>query len=137
VALVLDTGVLLASLDPREQDHEPCRTLISDAREELVVPVPILTELEHLLRTRGSLTAWLTFAEDLGSGSYTIHPLSQESLLGSIGLQRRYADLRLSFVDAFVFLTCVELGEGKVATLDRRHFSVLRTEDGRALRIVP
>jgi len=38
---------------------------------------------------------------------------------------------------AAVFLTCVELGEDKVATLDHRHFSVLRTEDGRALRLLP
>jgi predicted nucleic acid-binding protein len=137
VALVLDTGVLLATLDHTEHGHESCRTLISEVREELVVPVPILTELEYLLRTRGSLADWLSFAEDLGSGAYTIHPLSPGSLLRSIRLQRRYADLRLSFVDAFVFITCVELGEDKVATLDRRHFSVLRTEDGRALQIVP
>ena len=137
MALVLDTGFLLAALDDTEQGHESCRTLIADAREDLIVPVPILTELEYLLRTRGSLATWLAFAEDLAGGSYTIHPLSKDALLGSVGLQRRYADLRLSFVDAFVFLTCVELGEPKVATLDRRHFSALRTEDGRALQIVP
>ena len=137
MALVLDTGVLLATLDHTEHGHESCRTLISEVREELVVPVPILTELEYLLRTRGSLAAWLSFAEDLAGGAYTIYPLSQESLLASVGLQRRYADLRLSFGDAFVFLTCVELGERKVATLDRRHFSALRTEDGRTLELLP
>jgi uncharacterized protein len=137
VALVLDTGVLLAALDPQEADHARCQTLIQSAREDVIVPTPILTELEYLLRTRGSIGAWFSFAEDLAHGAYTIHNLSPASLIGSVQLQRRYADLRLSFVDAFVFLTCVELGERKVATLDRRHFSVLRTEDGRALEILP
>lgn len=43
----------------------------------------------------------------------------------------------LGFVDAAVFVACVALGEEKVATLDRRHFSVLRTEAGRALDLLP
>lgn len=51
-------------------------------------------------------------------------------------IQATYRDLRIGFVDAIMFLTCMELGEDKVATLDRRHFSVLKTAEGRSLRIV-
>jgi hypothetical protein len=36
-----------------------------------------------------------------------------------------------------VFVTCESLSESKVATLDRRTFSLLRTADGRALEILP
>ncbi len=40
-------------------------------------------------------------------------------------------------MNAAVFATCEALGETKVATLDRRHFSVLRTEDGSTLDLLP
>jgi hypothetical protein len=36
-----------------------------------------------------------------------------------------------------VFVACQSLNETKVATLDRRHFSMLRTQDGQALDILP
>lgn len=135
--LVLDTGVLLAALDREDADHGPCAALVTGEPGALVVPAPVLTELDHLLARRRKTDLWVAFTEDLAAGSYVLHPLAADDVLEAARLQARYADLRIGFVDAAVFLTCVGLSETKVATLDRRHFSVLRTEDGRALRVVP
>ncbi len=135
--LVLDTGVLLAALDRGDPDHEACAELLAGATEILIVPAPILTELDHLLARRRKTDLWLAFVEDLALGAYVLHPLWVEAVAAAARLQARYADLGIGFVDAAVFLTCVELGATRVATLDRRHFSALRTEDGRALEIVP
>ena len=52
-------------------------------------------------------------------------------------LESSYADLQLGYVDAAVIVTCEALGERKVATLDGRHFTVVRPSHCSALQIVP
>jgi len=135
--LVLDTSVLLAALDPDDVEHMSSFSLLDEPTERLVVPVPVLGELDHMIGQRGKVELWHAFVEDLGAGAYDLHPTDPRLVVRASGLQARYADLGIGFVDAAVFLTCVELGEPKVATLDRRHFSVLRTPDGKALEILP
>lgn len=57
--------------------------------------------------------------------------------LRAVALGRRYADLDLGFVDAAVIAVCESLGETKVATLDRRHFGVVRPAHCERLRLLP
>lgn len=135
--LVLDTSVLLAALDREDPDHQACAAVLEEALQPLVVPLPALTELDHLLGRRGKLDLWIAFADDVAAGAYALRAATPDAIASAAGIQATYRNLRIGFVDAIVFLTCVQLGEEKVATLDRRHFSVLRTEDGRALEIVP
>jgi len=137
VALVLDTGVLFAAHVTDDDAHEDCRTLLADAHEPLVVPAPVFVELEYLFRRRSSMANWMRVAEDVAAGAFTIYPLDGAGVLAAAKVQERYADLPLGFVDAAVFATCVALGESKVATLDRRHFSVLRVAKGVSLELLP
>lgn len=137
MALVLDAGILIATLDARDPHHDRCADLFATTNEHLVIPSPVLVEIDQLLETRAGLPAWLAFVDRMTEGGYAIHPVTPWLVVEAARLQQRYADLRLGFVDAAVFLACVELGEKKVATLDRRRFSVLRTEEGRALQILP
>jgi len=46
LALILDTGQLYASLDRSDADHPACRGLIEAADEPLVVPAPVLVEVD-------------------------------------------------------------------------------------------
>ncbi len=137
MALVLDTGVVYAALYEDDPDHASCADLLADSEEQLVVPVPVLVELDYWLREAASVDVWLAVCEDIVAGGYALWTLDPPLVLKAAQLQTRFADQPIGFVDAAVFVTCEALGEDKVATLDRRHFSVLRTEDGRALRILP
>jgi predicted nucleic acid-binding protein len=137
LTLVVDTGVLLAALDTKDPDHAPCVELLSGRPDELVVPTATLIELDYFLRKRGAHEAWLGFCQDVAAGGYTLFDQSPLALLEAAHLQRTYADLRLGLVDASVFVTCVDLGVQEIATLDRRHFSVLRLPDGGTLEIFP
>ena len=137
MALVLDTGVIYAALDRNDRDHERCHDLISRSQEQLVVPEPVLVELDYWLRKNATGDVWLAFAEDVRAGAYTLWPADASLLVAAAQLQSRFADQNIGFVDAAVFCTCAVLGETKVATLDLRHFGVLRGEDGRALELLP
>jgi predicted nucleic acid-binding protein len=48
-----------------------------------------------------------------------------------------YADLRLGTVDASVIATAERLGTTTIATLDRRHFTVVRPSHVDAFQLVP
>lgn len=135
--LVLDTSVLLAAIDREDPEHGPSAELLASTSETLVVPVPVLTELDHLLGRRDKADLWMAFVDDMVAGAYALHAIEADGVAAAARLQANYHDLGIGFVDAAVFLTCVELGETKVATLDHRHFSALRSEDGRALELVP
>ena len=50
---------------------------------------------------------------------------------------RTYADLRVGFVDAAVLAIVERLREPKLATLDHRHFSVMRPRHVDALELLP
>lgn len=137
MALVLDTGVLYALLEEEDPHHAACVQLVQEADEELLIPVPVLVELDYWVRRFASAGVWLTFCEDVDRGAYALYPLDRSILLAAARLQAKYGDLPLGLVDAAVFAVCEALGEEKVGTVDRRHFSVLRTGDGRALRLLP
>lgn len=137
MALVLDTGVLYAALYRDDPDHPRCAELLLDTKEQLVVPEPVLVELDYWLARAASVDAWVAFVEDISAGAYKLWPVDVDLLVKSMRLQQRFSDQPIGFVDAAVFSMCEVLGEDKVGTLDRRHFGVLRGEDGRMLRIVP
>jgi hypothetical protein len=137
VALVLDTSILYAALNSNDPAHDACATLLLEAAEPLVIPAPVLPQLDYWVRKIASADAWLSFCEDVAAGAYQVQNLTPALLVESASLQVRYRDLRLDLVDAAVFVVCCALGERKVATLDHRDFSVLRTSEGEALTILP
>ena len=74
MALVLDTGVIYAALDENDTDHERCAALIAATNESLVVPSPVLVELDYWLRKNATIDVWLAFAADVYSAAYTLWP---------------------------------------------------------------
>ncbi len=135
--LILDTGPLLAALDTADRDHAPCAALLMETTEDLVVPGLVLAELDYWCAERLTLGAWLTVLDDVAAGAYRVQHPTLADLERSRELQATYADLRLGVVDATVVALAERLGEEKVATLDHRHFTVVRPTHVESLRLVP
>jgi hypothetical protein len=125
MALLLDTGPIVAALDEDDPEHNRCLALLAGG-DDLLVPSPILAEVDYWLSKLGSIRAWADFATDISGGAYRlIHP-SEADLIRAVELELVYADLRLGFVDASIIALAERLNETRIATLDRRHFSVVR-----------
>jgi uncharacterized protein len=137
VALVLDTGPLLAALDAADRDHEPCAALLVGADEDLVVPMLVLAELDYWCHKRLSPEVWIAFLEDVLAGAYRVEPPSPADLRRCRELQVTYRALRLGVTDATVIALAERLGEPKVATLDHGHFGVVRPAHVDALELRP
>lgn len=137
MALVLDTGPLLAALDTADPDHAACAALIEETKEDLVVPGLVLAELDYWCSARLGAKAWLSFMGDLLNGAYRLENVTLADLTRCRELQKTYEDQSIGMADASVFALVERLGEDRLATLDHRHFSVLRPNHVLALNLLP
>lgn len=136
MALILDTGPLFAAMNANDRDHARCAALF-DTDDRVVVPAPVVVEAEWLVTSRLGPTAFSSVYADIASGLLEVIDLSV-SLWQRVGeLCQRYSDLPLGLVDASVVAVAEDLQEPAVATLDRRHFTVVRPRHVRALQLLP
>ncbi len=82
--------------------------------------------MSYLLGTRVGVDAEVRFIGDLAAGNLIPEPVAAADWLRIAELVARYRDLPLGTVDASVVAAAERLGIGDVATLDRRHFDVVR-----------
>lgn len=137
MALILDTGPLLAAIDAADPDHDACAALLRDVTEDLVVPALVLAELDYWCGRRLGAGAWLTFLDDVIAGAFRIECPTTSDLERCRGLQDQYADLSLGVVDASVIALAERIGERRIATLDHRHFGVVRPAHTAAFELWP
>jgi predicted nucleic acid-binding protein len=135
VALIVDTGPLVALLDATDPHHDRCSQMLQRSVEPRVVPVCVLVEVEYLVRPwPGAFAALLG---DFDAGALELVDLPANWLMRAGELLDRYRDLPLGLVDATVIAAAEMLGESKVATLDPRHFTVVRPAHTAALELLP
>ena len=111
--------------------------MVAAVGEDLVIPTPVLVEVDYWVLKLLGADAWATFVEDIARGAYRLHHPDEADLLRAAELERAYASLDLGLVDALVIVTCERLGETKVATLDHRDFAVVRPRHCDALTLLP
>jgi hypothetical protein len=137
VALILDTGPRYASHDRNDADHASSRALIEHADEPLVVPSPVLVEVDEWIHARMQAGVLRALLDDVATGAYLIEDLTVEDNRRVRELCDTYADAGIGFVDAAVFAIVERFREPKLASLDRRHFGILRPRHVDHLQLVP
>ena len=137
MALVLDTGPILALLDAGDPAHRRSVNMVDELREDLVIPSCVLVEVDYWARKLLGPASWDILVEDITSGVYRLEPLTYDDLTRASELERLYENLDLGLVDASVIALCERLNEKKVATLDRRDFSVVSPRHCDALQLLP
>ncbi len=100
------------------------------------MPTLVITEVTYLLSTRLGLEAEVRFLGDLAAGNLIAEPVAASDWLRIAELVAQYSDLPLGTVDASVIAAAERLGAIDIATLDRRHFTVVRSNIA-ALNLLP
>ena len=137
MALVLDTGVLYATLDRADVHHASCRALIENTDEPLLVPAPVLVEVDYWIHERLNPGVLVAFLDDVAHGAYCVESLELDDYHRVRDLCDRYSDSNIGFVDAAVLAVVERLREPKLATIDHRHFGMLRPRHIDALTLLP
>ena len=137
MALICDTGPLYAAMDRADADHKPCAELLAGSDEQLLVPAPVVVEVDWLASNRLGPEPFSAFLADIADGAIAVIDLLRADYVRVRELLARYADIRLGFVDAAVVAVIERLGERKLATLDHRHFGTIRPRHVEALELLP
>jgi uncharacterized protein len=111
--------------------------LLSAVRGSRIVPSPVLVEFDHLASRELGRDAVTTMLDEINRGAYEVEDLTPADYRRVGEILATYADLRVGFVDAAVLAIVERLREPMLATLDHRHFSVMRPRHVEALELLP
>ena len=90
------------------------------------MPILVVTEVAYLLGTRVGPDTEVRFLGDLAAGELVTEQVAPGDWLRIAELVAAYRNLPLGTVDASIVAACERVGARSIATLDRRHFSVVR-----------
>jgi len=135
--ILVDTNVLVAVANSRDNNHLTARDLLETSIDDLLVAPTVIAEVCYLLNERAGPAAEVQFLRAFGAGELHLVELTLADVERMAELAERYADLGLGGTDASVVAIAERLGIDKIATLDRRHFSVVRPRHVDAFTLLP
>lgn len=135
--MIVDTSALLAFFDVNEPTHSKVAAIIDAADEALVVSPFVIAELDYLLLTRHGTHAEQAVLGELAGGAWELPDFGRSRLQAGAAIVQAYADVPIGLTDASLIVLADEYRTDRIATLDRRHFSVLRLPGGGPVRVLP
>lgn len=135
--IVLDTSVLYALLDGRDERHRDAAAWYGECTEELATTPLVLAEVDHLTAARAGRRAVAALRHDAAAGAYTVEWWSSATR-DAVEVTERYEDLGASLTDASLVGLAARLGTVAIATFDERHFRAMRPlAGGQAFHLLP
>jgi len=125
LSILLDTGIVYAYYDRDDTWHTRARALVEREQRGLILPAPVIPEVDHLLGNRLGARSRQTFYAGIVEGYYLVADLQRDGYARVAEVNRRFDELQLGFVDAAIVALAEALGLRRVATTDRRHFEPL------------
>jgi uncharacterized protein len=138
--IVCDTGPLVAAALSNDSYHPACVRLFNDlhaARRELLIPATVVAEVGYLLDREAGPRVESLFLRSIANGDFIAVDLTTADYARMAELVEKYGSLPLGTTDASVVAIAERLKLTEVATLDRRHFSVVRPEHVTAFTLLP
>ncbi len=135
--MIVDTSALLAFFNADEPAHAAVVEVLTTSTDPLVVSPYVVAELDYLVATRYGVRAELAVLRELSGGAWDLPAVDGGDLSGVVDVIERYSDQAIGVADASNVLLAARYGTRTIATLDRRHFDVLRSSDGGPFTVVP
>lgn len=133
--VVLDTGPLVAHLDPHDQWHDRCAAAWPDLVGRCVTTEAVVAEACHLV-LRGGAPAVLPL-QFLLAAAIPIVALEAAAHRHAALLMERYANLPMDYADASLVTLADGLAAELVFTTDRRGFRAYRGARGAKFQLIP
>ena len=138
--ILCDTGPLVAAALPADAHHRACVDLFTSlhlAGRPRLVPGPVVAETGYLLAREAGHVVEAMFLRSLADGDFEPVDLVADDYSRMADLVSQYSDLGLGTTDACLVALAERLNIAEVATLDHRHFSVVRPAHVQALMLLP
>lgn len=135
--IVVDTSIIVAYMNAADDHHVAVAGWLDDADDDLATTPLIIAEVDHLIGARGGPGALRALRADLVAGAYLVD-WWPAALAAAVKVAERYADTGLGLADASLVVLAERLTTTDIATLDERHFRVVRPlTGGEAFRLLP
>ena len=135
-AVIVDTSALLAFFDASEPDHEAVSEVLA-AADALVVSPYVVAELDYLVATRHGVDDELAVLDELGGGAWDLAVFDEEGIRRAREVIASYRDQEIGVADASIVVLAARYRTHAIASLDHRHFDVLRPLDGAHFDVLP
>jgi uncharacterized protein len=135
--LIVDTGVLLATADKADPDHVASRALLETDIGPLVTSALVIAEAAYMITRQLGPQGEFALYDSILDGTLMVEDLVPLDWQRIRVLVERYKDLPLGGTDASLVALAERFNVTRVATLDHRHFSVVRPEHCAAFELLP
>ena len=135
--MIVDTSALLAYFDATEPDHVAVSKIIEASADLLVVSPYVLAELDYLVGTRVGVDAELAVLRELAGGAWELAGFGTTDVEQAAGVIAKYRDQQIGIADASNVVLADRYRTRTIATLDHRHFDVLRPVGGGRFAVLP
>ncbi len=133
MSILADTSGLLALLDEKSRYHRPALAYVN----QLIIPAPVVTELDYLATKLLGAQVLNTFYESLLKGEMHFLAVDIIDVARAYEIMTVYADTPIGFVDASIVALAERYKVRQVLTLDMRHFAMFRPQGLGYLELLP
>lgn len=137
MAYLLDTGFFYSTLNHKEKFHDETVKTLSSIYEEIIFPVPAITETAYLVQRDLGVKALAKFLDDLPEMNLLFETPTAEDFKRAAEILRKYNDANIDFVDSCIVAIAERLNITKILTVDRRHFGIFKPRHCEAFEILP
>ncbi len=137
MALIIDTGPLVALADAADGRHRSVRTFLEGTDEALFLSPFVLAEVDHFVTRDLGVGAEIKLLDDVSRGVLTLEPIDPSDVARCSEVVHRYRDLDVGLADASIVVLAERHRTDRVLTFDERHFRAMRTLSGLPFVILP
>jgi predicted nucleic acid-binding protein len=134
--ILCDTGVIVAALDPNDDDHKLCTDSLKKIRTSLTTTWPCITEAMYLLGVRAGYQGQEKLRQQIERGVFDLIVFTIEDANRACALMRRYSDTPIDFADASLVAAAESLNVTRILTLDS-HFYAYRINGNTPFEVIP
>ncbi len=135
--VIADTGFVYAIFQPHDRRHRTATDYYLDTLDNILFPIPALTELAFLSYRAGGNPAVLMAMRALRQSRLSLIPFTDPDHDRVITILTKYTDTRIDFVDACIMALAERLNVTRILTFDRRDFSIYKPVHRKHFDLLP
>src|ERR671931_2888890 len=135
--IISDTGVVYALMDEDDKWHKEAKRILEEKKLETILPSTTLPEICYLANKHLGIEAELQFLKSIVEGEIKVEEVSIKDYKAALKYMEKYKDINIGFVDATVITVAERLSIYTLFTIDRRHFSQIKTKKGKPFHLLP
>ncbi len=137
MTFIADSNFVYALYNANDIHHQDGMSLLSQNTEVMLVPDVVLPEVGYLIARDIGHSGMQTFLEHFMRLDVRLEAVGMEDLARVRDIVSTYADARFDIVDCCIMAIAERLNITRIATFDRRDFSIFQPRHCDYLELVP